>query len=74
MSTGIVKSTIQCQRFFLRLRCSWLWPEADTENSYRTQEKPLVPRTLCPLSPLCALVNPCDPCVDFASPSVHYVP
>ena len=43
-------------------------------NSHRTQEKPLVPRTLCPLSPLCALVNPCDPCVDLASPCVHYVP
>ena len=31
-------------------------------------------RILCPLSPLCALVNPCDPCVDLASPCVHYVP
>ena len=27
-----------------RLRCSWLRPSANTENSRRTREKPLVPR------------------------------
>ena len=36
-STGTVKSTAPCQRFFSRLR-----PSANTENSPRTREKPLV--------------------------------
>ena len=30
--------------FFSRLRRSWLRPSANTENSRRTREKPLVPR------------------------------
>ena len=43
-STGTVKSIAPCQTFFSRLRHSWLRPSANTENSRRTREKPLVPR------------------------------